>query len=43
MSIRSSRRKITERRALLLWLTGYVRDQLLSILGVLGIEQPPYM
>jgi arginyl-tRNA synthetase len=32
-----------ERRAVLLWLTGYVRDQLLSILGVLGIEQPPYM
>ena len=32
-----------ERRALLLWLTGYVHDQLLSVLGVLGIEQPPYM
>jgi arginyl-tRNA synthetase len=32
-----------DRRAVLLWLTGYVRDQLLSILGVLGIEQPPYM
>jgi arginyl-tRNA synthetase len=32
-----------DRRAALLWLTGYVRDQLLSILGVLGIEQPPYM
>jgi arginyl-tRNA synthetase len=32
-----------EHRTLLLWLTGYVRDQLLSILGVLGIEQPPYM
>jgi arginyl-tRNA synthetase len=32
-----------DRRAVLLWLTGYVLDQLLSILGVLGIEQPPYM
>jgi arginyl-tRNA synthetase len=32
-----------DRRVVLLWLTGYVRDQLLSILGVLGIEQPPYM
>ena len=32
-----------ERRAILLWLTGYVRDQLLSILDVLGIAQPPYM
>lgn len=32
-----------DRRFVLLWLTGYVRDRLLSILGVLGIEQPPYM
>ncbi len=32
-----------QRRAALLWLTQYVRDQLLSIMGVLGIEQPAYM
>jgi arginyl-tRNA synthetase len=32
-----------DRRAALLWLTGYVLDQLLSILDILGIEQPPYM
>ncbi len=32
-----------ERRAALLWLTMYVRDQLLATLDVLGIEQPPYM
>ncbi|MDQ2842344.1 MAG: arginine--tRNA ligase [Acidobacteriota bacterium] len=32
-----------QRRAVLLWLTQYVRDQLHSTLEVLGIEQPPYM
>ncbi len=32
-----------ERRALLLWLTQYVRNQLLATLQVLGIEQPAYM
>jgi len=32
-----------ERRIFLLWLTTYVRDQLLRTLNVLGIEQPPYM
>ncbi len=32
-----------ERRAALLWLTGYVRSQLLAVLSVLGIEQPAYM
>jgi arginyl-tRNA synthetase len=32
-----------ERRTALLWLTTYVRDQLLATLEVLGIEQPPYM
>ena len=32
-----------ERRTILLWLTAYMREQLLSILDVLGIEQPPYM
>ena len=32
-----------ERRALLLWLTTFVRQQLLQTLAVLGIEQPPYM
>ena len=31
------------RRVVLLWLTMYVRDQLLATLDVLGIEQPPYM
>ncbi len=31
------------RRAVLLWLTQYVRDQLASTLHVLGIEQPAYM
>ena len=33
----------TERRAFLLWLTQYVRRQLLRTLHVLGIEQPLYM
>ena len=32
-----------ERRALLLWLTSYVRGQLLKTLAVLGIQQPAYM
>jgi arginyl-tRNA synthetase len=32
-----------ERRAVLLWLTQYVRDQLLATLDVLGIRQPEYM
>ncbi len=32
-----------QRRNLLLWFTVYVRDQLVSIMGVLGIEQPEYM
>jgi arginyl-tRNA synthetase len=32
-----------QRRTVLLWLTGYVRDQLLRTLGVLGIEAPAYM
>jgi arginyl-tRNA synthetase len=32
-----------DRRAVLLWLTTYVRSQLLATLGVLGIEQPEYM
>ncbi len=32
-----------ERRALLLWLTTYVRQQLLKTLTVLGIQQPAYM
>ncbi len=32
-----------ERRAVLLWLTQYVRDQLVATLEVLGIEQPAYM
>jgi arginyl-tRNA synthetase len=31
------------RRIALLWLTSYVRQQLLSTLQVLGIEQPQYM
>ncbi|MBV9082313.1 MAG: arginine--tRNA ligase, partial [Acidobacteriaceae bacterium] len=31
------------RRTALLWLTEYVRNQLLAILDVLGIEQPYYM
>ena len=31
------------RQAVLLWLTQYVREQLLRTLHVLGIEQPPYM
>jgi arginyl-tRNA synthetase len=33
----------SERRALLLWLTTYVRQQLLKTLAVLGIQQPAYM
>ncbi len=33
----------SERRTVLLWLTQYVRDQLLVTLNVLGIEQPRYM
>ena len=32
-----------ERRALLLWLTTFVRQQLLKTLAVLGIRQPAYM
>jgi arginyl-tRNA synthetase len=32
-----------DRRAMLLWLTTYVRRQLLETLAVLGIQQPPYM
>jgi arginyl-tRNA synthetase len=32
-----------ERRDVLLWLTLFVRNQLLAILNVLGIEQPVYM
>ena len=32
-----------EKRAVLLWLTQYVRRQLLRTLDVLGIEQPEYM
>lgn len=32
-----------ERRAVLLWLTKYVREQLLKTLDVLGIEPPLYM
>jgi len=32
-----------ERRTVLLWLTDYVRAQLLATLNVLGIEQPEYM
>jgi arginyl-tRNA synthetase len=32
-----------ERRAMLLWLTSYVRQQLLKTLAVLGIQQPAYM
>ena len=32
-----------ERRTFLLWLTGYVREQLERVLGVLGIEVPEYM
>ncbi|HEX7359225.1 MAG TPA: arginine--tRNA ligase [Bryobacteraceae bacterium] len=32
-----------DRRAVLLWLTTYVRSQLLATLEVLGIEQPEYM
>ncbi|MDQ2712332.1 MAG: arginine--tRNA ligase [Acidobacteriota bacterium] len=32
-----------ERRAVLLWLTQYVRTQLVTTLQILGIEQPPYM
>ena len=32
-----------ERRTVLLWLTDYVRGQLLATLMVLGIEQPEYM
>ena len=31
------------RRALLLWLTQFVRDQILATLQVLGIQQPAYM
>ena len=32
-----------ERRAFLLWMTRYFREQLLATLQILGIEQPPYM
>jgi arginyl-tRNA synthetase len=32
-----------ERRAFLLWMTKYFREQLLATLHILGIEQPPYM
>jgi arginyl-tRNA synthetase len=32
-----------EKRVVLLWLTDYVRTQLLEMLSVLGIEQPEYM
>ncbi|MBV9404123.1 MAG: arginine--tRNA ligase [Acidobacteriaceae bacterium] len=32
-----------EKRAVLLWLTDYVRRQLLGTLAMLGIEQPEYM
>ena len=35
--------ELPERRTALLWLTGYVRSQLLDTLKVLGIEQPAYM
>lgn len=35
--------KDTERQTVLLWLTRYVRKQLLGALQVLGIDQPPYM
>jgi arginyl-tRNA synthetase len=35
--------EVEERRNVLLWLTGYVRSQLLGTLKVLGIEQPLYM
>ncbi len=31
------------RRTVLVWLTSYVREQLLSTLHVLGIQQPNYM
>jgi arginyl-tRNA synthetase len=31
------------RRTFLLWLTQYVRDQLVATLGILGIDQPAYM
>lgn len=33
----------TDKRNALLWVTEYVRQQLLGTLQVLGIEQPPYM
>ncbi len=32
-----------ERRIFLLWLTKYLRDQLIFTLGILGIAVPPYM
>jgi arginyl-tRNA synthetase len=32
-----------ERRAFLLWMTQYFREQLVATLHILGIEQPPYM
>jgi arginyl-tRNA synthetase len=35
--------KDLDRQTLLLWLTSYVRDQLLKTLSVLGIQQPAYM
>ena len=35
--------KDADRRTLLLWLTAYVRDQLLKTQAVLGIQQPDYM
>jgi arginyl-tRNA synthetase len=31
------------KRAALLWLTSFVRNQLTAVLSVLGIEQPRYM
>jgi arginyl-tRNA synthetase len=33
----------TERRVFLLWLTKYLRDQLIFTLGILGIDVPVYM
>ncbi len=38
-----SRESDEARRNVLLWLTQYVRNQLLATLQVLGIEQPSYM
>lgn len=31
------------RRTVLLWLTGYVREQLVAVMDILGIEAPDYM